>query len=49
MYRCSEIIFLVKFATLGPIKAERIVASNKIEIALELSFFSTVSAAANLY
>ena len=40
---------IVKFATFGPINAERIVASNKIEIARELSFFSTVSAAANLY
>ena len=30
-------------------RADRIVASNNIEIALELSFFSTVSAAANLY
>ena len=33
--RCSEIIFLVQTCiALGPIKAERFVASNNIEIAL---------------
>ena len=42
-------MFLLKVAKFGPIKADNKLDKSMIEIAFGIYFFSTLSAAANLY